>query len=309
MLLAQVEGFLAIVRHGNLSRAATDLYLTQPALTARLHALEEELGTPLFTRSARGMRLTDAGRAYEPYAERAVGLLGEARQAVRNLHDGVTGELLIGAAPAVSTYVLPAVLKAFRSTHPSVRLSVRTGHSEEVLEMVLREEVRVGLGRPIRHQDIETIPLYEDEVVLVVGARHPFAAKRRIPMEDLSKELLILFDRTSSYHELTSALFRQAGVVPAGTMELDNAEAAKKMVQLELGVALLPRTAVAEELISKTLHSVQVVGAAPVRRPIVAMRRRDSGKASGPAAWFLATLEELRAKGTLDGTRRRSTRS
>ncbi|MBM4420654.1 MAG: LysR family transcriptional regulator [Chloroflexi bacterium] len=70
MLLAQIEGFLAIARHGNLSRAAADVFLTQPALTARLHTLEQDLGTPLFTRSARGMRLTDAGRAYLPYAER-----------------------------------------------------------------------------------------------------------------------------------------------------------------------------------------------------------------------------------------------
>ncbi|MBM4420655.1 MAG: LysR family transcriptional regulator substrate-binding protein [Chloroflexi bacterium] len=219
---------------------------------------------------------------------------------MHDLSEGVTGELLIGAAPAISTYVLPAALKAFRSAHPDVRLGVRTGHSEEVLEMVLREDVRIGLARPVRHPEIESTPLYEDEVVLVVGARHAFASRRRISMDDLASELLILFDRTSSYYDLTSALFRGAGIVPAGTMELDNAEAAKKMVMLELGVALLPRTAVAGELASRELRAVEITGAPPLRRPVVALRRRDAGKPTGPVAWFLETLDELHA-----GPRRR----
>jgi DNA-binding transcriptional LysR family regulator len=242
------------------------------------------------------MRLTDAGRAFLPYAQRTLGLVTEGRQVVADLREGATGELVIGAAPAVSTYLLPTVLKAFRATYPNVRLGVRTGHTEEVLEMVLRQDVNIGLGRPVRHPEVELIPVFEDEMLLVVSRRHPFASRTKVRMDELASERLILFDRTSSYHELTSALFREAGVVPVSVMELDNVEAAKKMVQQGLGVALLPRMALGAELRSRSLRPVRLVGPQPARRPIVALRRRDAGAPIGPVAGFLETLHSTIAR-------------
>jgi DNA-binding transcriptional LysR family regulator len=294
MLLAHLESFVEVARSGNVSRAAQALFLTQPAVTARLKSLESDLGAELFVRSARGMKLTDAGRAFLPYAQRTLGLVSEGRQVIADLREGATGELVIGAAPAVSTYLLPTILKTFRATHPNVRLGVRTGHTEEVLEMVLRQEVNIGIGRPVRHPEVELIPVFEDELLLVVSRRHPFAARTKVRMDELASDRLILFDRASSYHELTSALFREAGVVPASVLELDNVEAAKKMVQQGLGVALLPRMALEAELRSRSLRPVRLIGAQPVRRPIVALRRRDAGEPIGPVAGFLETLREAR---------------
>jgi DNA-binding transcriptional LysR family regulator len=293
MLYAHLESFVEVARRGNVSRAAEALFLTQPAITARLKSLESDLGTELFVRSPRGMALSDAGRAFLPYAERALATFDEGRQLVTNLREGSIGALVIAAAPAVSTYVLPEILRAFRSTHPRVRLGVRTGHTEEVLEMVLRSEAHVGIGRPIRHPDIELIPVMDDEMLLVVSARHPFARRGRVSLRELAGERLVLFDRTSSYHELTSSLFRQAGVVPASTLELDNVEAAKKMVQQNLGVALLPRMALAAELKARTLRPVRLIGTESLRRPIVALRRKDAGEAIGPVGGFLDTLREM----------------
>ena len=163
-----------------------------------------------------------------------------------------------------------------------------------MLELVLRQEVNIGLGRPVRHPEVELIPVFEDEMLLVVSRRHPFASRTKVRMDELASERLILFDRTSSYHELTSALFREAGVVPASVMELDNVEAAKKMVQQGLGVALLPRMALSAELRSRSLRPVRLIGAQPVRRPIVALRRKDAGEPIGPVAGFLQTLREAK---------------
>lgn len=294
MLLAQLESFLEVARRGNVSRAAEALFLTQPAITARLKSLEQGLGVELFVRSHRGMKLSDAGRTFLPYAERAIATIDEGRAVMTNLRDGTTGSLVIAAAPAVSTYVLPAILRVFRTTHPQVRLGVRTGHTEEVLEMVLRGEAHIGIGRPVRHPDVDLISLFEDEMLLVVAARHAFAARGRVSMAELAGERLVLFDRTSSYHELTSSLFRQAGVVPASTLELDNVEAAKKMVQQGLGVALLPRMALSQELRSRSLRPVKITGAGAVRRPIVALRRKDAGEPIGPVAAFLDVLKTAR---------------
>jgi DNA-binding transcriptional LysR family regulator len=293
MLLSQVEGFLEIASQGSLSRAANTLHVTQPALTARIQALEAELGTTLFLRGRHGMDLTDAGRAFVPYAQRAVGALEAGTSLLKELGRGGVGELVLGAAPAVSTYVLPALLVRYTRQFPNVRLVVRTGHSEEILELALRREIDLGLVRELRHPDIESRPLYDDELVLVAGGSHHFGDRTTVGIHELEGARLILFDRTSSYYELTNAFFREAGVAPGGVMELDNIDSAKQMVGQGLGVALLPLTSVAAELADGRLRAIDIEGAAPIRRRIVAIRRRDIGPATGPVAGFLEVLEAV----------------
>jgi DNA-binding transcriptional LysR family regulator len=290
VLLAQMLGFLEVARRGNLSRAAEAIYVSQPTLTARLHALESELGEKLFVRTRQGMRLTDAGRAFLPYAERATQAVKEGRQAIAELNSASAGHLVIASAPAVSTYLLPPLLERFAAAHPRVEVAVRTGHSEEVLQMVLKSEVQLGLGRDLRHHDIDLIPFYEEELCLMVAPGHHFAERRSVSMADLAGEQLILFDRTSSYYELTQASFASAGLTPRSMFELDNIEATKKMVERRLGVALLPRTAVAVEVVAGSLRRVPISDGLPMRRRLVVMRRRDIGPPSGVVKAFVDLL-------------------
>ena len=292
MLLAGLQGFVEVARTRNVSLAARALFITQPALTARLQRLEGDLGVSLFVRTPRGMRLTEAGEAFLPYAIRALDALADGRRLVQTVAGGGAGRLALGAAPALSTYVLPGILATFAAAHPRVRVSVRTGHSEEILELILSERVDLGLVRALRHPDIVSTPLYEDRLVLVVRPQHAFAARGRIRLEEIAGEQLVTFDRTSSYTELTNALFRGAGVQPLGVMELDNTEAAKKMVQQGFGVALLPQTSVAAELATGTLRRVEIEDAEPVRRQLVAIRRRDRAPGAVVEA-FLAVLTSL----------------
>src|SRR5690349_12660208 len=165
MQLAQVEGFVEVARRGNLSRAAETLFITQPALTARLRTLEAEVGVPLFRRGRRGMALTDAGRAFLPHAERALRALRDGAAMVGQLP--IAEAIVIGAAPAISTYTLPDLLVRFTESRPDVRLLVRTGHSEEILDQVVRGDLDVGLIRAIHHPEVETLTILEDELVLV----------------------------------------------------------------------------------------------------------------------------------------------
>jgi DNA-binding transcriptional LysR family regulator len=290
----RLQALVEIARTGSISRAAAALFVTQPALTARIHALEESVGAELLVRTRHGSRLTEAGKALLPHAERALAALQAGRIAIEDVKSGGAGRLTIGAAPAVSTYVLPAMLHRFQATHPGVRLVVRSGHSEEILQMVLRDEVEVGLMRPIQHPDVTATLLYEDELTLVVHRGHRFAAAGQVRMGELASEHLILFDRSSSYHELTSAIVRQAGISPRGQLEVDNIDAAKRMVEQRLGIALLPRTSVQADIGAGRLVPVRVTDMAPVRRQIVIARRRDAGELTPVLAAFLATLDTLR---------------
>jgi DNA-binding transcriptional LysR family regulator len=289
--LAQVEGFLEVARRGSVSRAAEALFITQPTLTARLQGLERELGTPLFLRTPNGMRLTDAGRAWIPYAERALRALVDGRDALEQVMTASAGHLMLAAAPAVSTYVLPDMLERFVAAHPRVEVSVRTGHSEDVVELVLRDEAQIGLGRAIKHPELELRPFHTEDLVLVVAPDHPFTQLSSVTMPQVAAEKLIMFDRTSSYYEITQGAFLSAGVSLRGLMELDSIEAAKKMVERDLGVALLPGTAVAREIAGGTLRAVKMKDAPPMQNTIVAYRRRDAGKPEGIVAAFLELLQ------------------
>jgi DNA-binding transcriptional LysR family regulator len=286
MLLAQIEGFIEIARQGNMRRAAFALSISQPALSARLQALEEELGTTFFRRSHSGMVLTPAGRAFLPHADRAIEAIRSGSSLIRALEHGVIGELALAVAPAVSAYVLPEILVRFTEQHPDVRLLVRTGHSEEIVDLVARGEVELGIVRQLRDSRVRSRPLYEDELVLVARPGHPLAAVGRVDVSEISHVQLILFDRTSSYYDVTNALFRVAGVVPRGVTEVDNIEAAKRMVERGLGVALLPGTAVADALSAGSLREIELAGTATIRRRIVAVERLGSR----PASPFLDTL-------------------
>jgi DNA-binding transcriptional LysR family regulator len=287
-----IEGFLEVAQRGNLSQAAKALYLNQPTLTARLQTLERDLGQQLFQRTRRGMRLTESGRAFLPYAQRVLRAIREGRQAVEDIESGDVGHLVIGAAPAVSTYALPDYMERFAAAHPGVRITVRTGHSEDVLEMVLREEVQLGLMRAIAHPDVESWRIQEEELVLVVAPAHRFAGKRSVKPSDLANEMMILFDRTSSYYELTQAFFLRLGIVTGGVMELDNIEAAKRMIERRLGIAFLPRSAVKRDVAARVLRLAKLAGAPPVTQTIVVARRKDLGPPAGAAAAFLALLRK-----------------
>jgi DNA-binding transcriptional LysR family regulator len=131
---------------------------------------------------------------------------------------------------------------------------------------------------------------HTEELVLVCAPGHPFAKRRHVAMDEVAAERMIMFDLTSSYYEITQAAFLAAGVKPRGLMELDSIEAAKKMVERGLGVALLPRTAVAREVATRALRLVKMKDAPPMYQSIVAYRRLDSGKPEGIVAAFLDLL-------------------
>jgi DNA-binding transcriptional LysR family regulator len=292
MLFGQLECFLAVARLGNLSRAAAEMFLTQPTLTARLKSLEAEVEDQLFVRTSRGMRLTEAGKEFLPFAERSVGSFEEGRRHLEELRAASGGRLVLGASPGVGTYALPGLLERFTAAYPRVSVSVRTGHSEDILEMVLREEVQLGLTRAMRHPEVESLQLYEDEMVLVVDPGHRFTAKGVADLAEIGGEQLILFDNSSSYYEQTQALFRNAGIRELKTLEVDNIEAAKRMVEHRLGVAFLPRTAIVRSISAGNLALISVRENPGMTRSIVALKRRDT-PTSGPVAAFLEVASAL----------------
>jgi DNA-binding transcriptional LysR family regulator len=287
----QLEAFVQVTSHHSFSRAAEVLQLTQPSITARIQALERELGEKLFERGGRSVRLTDAGTIFLPYAERMLQMLREAKEGVEEVRSVQAGSLRLGSALTISTYVLPHILRTFHSRYPGVEVVVHTGRSEQVLNMLLSDEVQVGLVRSLTHPDVETVDLYADEVILVANPDHPFTANHQATIEEVGSQPIILGDRGSSYYGLTHGLFRQAGVVPNVAMELDSMEATKRMVEEGLGIALLPRVCLERELKQGLLTEVTITNAPAISRQIALIYRKSRKQVHTVQAF----LEVLRA--------------
>lgn len=275
MELGQLEAFLHVAAHRSFSKAAEILFLTQPSVTARIQSLEKELGEELFERSGRAVRLSDAGNAFLPYAQRALKEVQDGRDVLEALRTTEGGSLKLGSAITISAYVLPRILKMFRGRYPGVDVSVRTGRSDQILDMVLSDEMQIGLVRSLYHPDIETVHLYDDEVVLVTDPAHPFARTREARLEDVARQSLIFFDRASSYYGLIHGFFRDAGIVPRHTMDLDSMEATKLMVEEGLGIAILPRVSVERDLGDNRLVEVEITGVPRIKRQIAMIYRRN----------------------------------
>jgi DNA-binding transcriptional LysR family regulator len=294
MDLGQIDAFVQVSAHSSFSRAAEVLQLTQPSITARIQSLERELGEELFERGGRGVRLTDAGHAFLPYAERVLQTVAEGRDIIDEVRNVDIGSLYLGSAFTISTYALPHILRTFRSRYSGVDVSIHTGRSEQVLAMLQADEVQVGLVRSLSHQDVETVHLYDDEIVLIVNPGHPFAARGATAVEEVASEPIVLFDRGSSYFGLTHGFFRQAGVVPNIAMELDSLEATKRMVEEGLGIALVPHVTIERELQAGTLVRIEMADALPLKRPVSLIYKRRRKRPRTVQA-FIDTLAEMYA--------------
>lgn len=289
MDVPRLEAFLEVARLGSMRAAARSLHLGQPALSARIVVLEDELGARVFERTRRGVRLTLAGRALMPHAQRALEAIDAGRTAVSQVEQGDDGELVIAAASAINASVVPELVARFRRYHPGVHLYVRTGSTERITELVAFGTAQLGLVRevaPSRDARVRVTPLYEESTVLVARPEHPFVAEGPIPLARLADATLVFYDRGSDDYEATQSLLKEGGVTPYGVIEVDSVDTARRLVARGLGVALLPATAATPEVDEGRLAAVGLADVAvPVRR-VVALERAQ------PSAW--APVETLR---------------
>ena len=272
----QIETFLAVATFGGFHRAAEALSVSQPAVSARIKALEQSLGATLFIRSRRGLTLSDAGKTLRPHAEQLLRTAALARQAIHELRPGSGGPLQIAAALSISVYFLPDVLKRFQQAYPNHNITIRSGHSKEVLEMVLGEQAEIGLARSLQHPEVETLSLRDDPLLLVAHSTRGPKHTRRPRLAEVANWPLIFFDRGSSDWTLTHSLFRRAGLVPNVAFEVDTIETAKRMVERGLGLSFLPQLAVGREIRTNRLSIIKMIDAEPLGRSldVIHPRRR-----------------------------------
>lgn len=293
MELRHLDTFVTVARQAGFTRAAEELSLTQPAVTRQIASLEAELHTRLLERLGRRVELTAAGQALYGYAVEILRLAREAERAVGDVTQGVGGRLAVGANSTTATYILPPLLRRFREQHAGVDLSVHTGVSARVVEMVVSNEVDVGVVTSYEAQSgLVALPLTEYATGVVVYPEHPFALRgEAVPTADLQGSPLILMEEGTNLRATVDRLLSSAGVAEQVTMELDNVEAIKKMIEARLGISLLPLVSVEAEVAAGRLTALPLADVPTAQRRVAAIHRHDKYLSAALRA-FLSLLQD-----------------
>lgn len=292
MQIIQLEAFLEAADRGSFRQAAASLQLSQPSVSARVQSLEEELGVALFTRMGRGVRLTETGKSFRPYAERAIQALKQGKGVIDDIKDVSGGSLHIASARAIGTYTLPSILDRFRQQYPTIKVHINIGRSSDVLQMVVDGEVEIGLSRILTHPNVVTMHLYDEDICLATSPDHDFALNGVASIYDVAREPLILYDRESSYFVLIDQVCREAGISPRVEMTLDSIEATKHLVELGMGISFLPRSAVKHELERNSLALVPLTEGHIVSLPTAIMIRKEAQYLPATLA-FIEVLKDI----------------
>jgi DNA-binding transcriptional LysR family regulator len=292
--------FLTVYRSGGVSNAAKVLHRSQPAISRRIALLEEELGVPLFERIAGRTRLSDAGRVMVPYAERAVAAAQDAENVVRALSRSNSGPVALAVVGTLAGGGLAAIMKRFARDYPDVDLTLRTATSAEVSSLIMRGEATIGLRYDItRSSDLDYERLFSEPLQVVCAPDHPRARGRVRRLADLRAERWIAFPEVPGRREITAshvfALFQTHGLGEIDWTPVDSLTAQKRLVEAGLGIALLARSNVADELRSSSIATIGV-GDLAASHDIVAVTRRGGFLSAASRR----LLEILRAHYTAD---------
>jgi LysR family transcriptional regulator, benzoate and cis,cis-muconate-responsive activator of ben and cat genes len=247
MELRHLRYFVAAAEAENVSRAAVKLHVSQPALSRQIHDLEEELGFALFERSAKSVRLTEAGRAFLSEAGAVLQRVDHAVASARAIADGGQSELHVGYAPSPTVRILPATLRIFQAAMPKVRVRLHDLSTGEMLAGVREGRLQLVFSvRPNRAvmRGLHFEELTREEMCLAVPRGHPLARARSLTVSQAAREALVAFSRKDypEYHEYLERLFEPVKTKPRISGEHDSATSLIAAIESGAGVAVVPRS-------------------------------------------------------------------
>lgn len=269
---------VTIHRAGGFSAAAEALGRSQPAISRRIALLEAELGGPVFERTAAGVRLSTLGKTLLPHAERALAAIEDGQAAVRDLRERHAGPLTLAVVGTLAGPSLTRVLRRFGAQAPGARLEVRTATSAQVSDLVATGAASVGVRYFADRSDaLDCHPMPPEPLAVTCAPEHPLAGRRIKRLTELGAERWLAFPRRNESGEAVAetlfALFLTRGVSDLQWSAIDSLTAQKRMVEAGIGIALLPRSAVDEELRAASLAVIDVADL-DAANPVFAVSRR-----------------------------------
>ena len=284
--LHKLHIFLAVAEQHSFSRAAAELFLSQPGVSLQVKALEQSVGMPLFEKSGRTLRLTEAGRELKEYAEKIFALLDETQMVMDELHGAARGSIKVAASTTAGIYIVPAALGAFHHQRPAVKLTLDVVNRFTVQEHLLHDEVDLAVMGLIEDaHDLEVEDFVPNELVVIAPPGHHLEGHDDIPLADLANETFLLREKGSGTRTDIERIFADQGVTLRVGMELRSSGAIKQAVTADLGIAVMPQSAIELELLTHRLVTLTVTGFPVHRHWSLARRKGRHLSAAARALW------------------------
>ena len=290
----QLHTFLEIVRLNSFSKAAKTCFRTQPAISAQIRQMEQELGTRLFDRFGSRITLTIAGRTFAEYARQILDLRRQGFDAVRELEKNPKGEMTIAANEATCIHVLPGVFARYRELFPNVQIQVVRSYGAQTIESVLDNTVDFGVTQlPLQEKKLSVVQIYSDEIRLLTAPAHRLAKRKTVNAEEIVKENLLLPKAGRTRTRINEFLDAYEDKLQV-SMELESSEMLKRFTEANLGVTFLAVTHAREELAAGRLKAIRL-RPLPMIRTIGLIYRKDKAL-SRAALGFIKLVSEFAAE-------------
>ena len=261
MITDPLKIFVTVVEHKNFSRAAEELYLSQPSVSMQIRNLENELGTKLINRSPKHLELTQSGEIFYRHAKNILLLYGKAKEEIDQLSNVVTGGLKVGASYTIGEYILPFVVAEFAAQYPKVVIETSIANTEEIIQAFRANHLDLALVEgEVDHSDLVVRPLMEDEIILVVPNQHALARLPIVTAAQLQEQVWILRESGSGTRAFSDKLIKDRGIEVEKSYIFGSGQAVKQAVIAGLGIALVSSWIVRKELEAGELTTVRIKG-------------------------------------------------
>ncbi len=293
MSMIYLRSLVEVARRGAITEAARALGLTQPALSRRIQLLEAEFGTPLLSRSQKGVELTELGRLVEAEGRSLLERYDHLKREVGAQLRLERGTVRLGGGATAVSFLLPQLIRDFRRAHPDIVFQVKEAGSREIAADVVAERLELGIVTlPASSTELEISPLRRDPIVLVGAKDHPLARRKRVRAAALNGLPLIGFEGDTAIRRLVDSALEKAGVQVEVVMELRSIQSILRMVALQLGLAFVSRLGV--EAAGERVAVINVTGL-KITRSLAVIRRRGRPLSIAAEAFLQSALTGVRA--------------
>jgi DNA-binding transcriptional LysR family regulator len=290
MHIESLKVFCDLIDTRSFSKAATKNYISQSAVSQQVRALEDRFDRKLVERSRGGLVATDAGLAFYQGCREILERWDSLGEEMAGMSNVITGQVRLATIYSVGIHELSPFLKQFIKAYPQVNLHLEYSRPNKVYDDVINGGVDIGIvAYPVARPQIEVIPFRSDRLVLICSPDHELASRKRIEIGQLAGQRFVAFERDIPTRKAVDKILRSRGVAVQYVMEFDNIETIKRSVEADLGVAIVPRATVENEIAAGTLRAVNFTES--FTRPIGIIHRK--GKVFSPAARrFVEILSE-----------------
>ncbi len=291
MQIESLAVFCDLAETKSFTKAAHIHGITQSAVSQQITAMERQFKSPLIERSKKQFRLTREGQVLYEFSKQIVQTYQGLHSQLQEIKELISGTVRVAAIYSIGLHDLPPYLTKYLKAYPSVNAHVEYERADRVYEEVMSNVVDLGLvAFPWKHPQVEIVPLRKDPMVLICSPRHPLAKSKRVKVQAVAQEHFIEFEPDMPSRKAIDKVLKEHGIRVVPVMEFDNIETVKRAVEIESGVAIVPRSAVAQEVAGQTLAQVEFEDANFER--VTAIIYKKNKLLSPAMKQFIAVLKE-----------------